>query len=85
MKADMRCEILIPYKLWWTTDVDCDERVFSEYLQRLYASWLEIEVSQRLMSRTQHELRFTLLRLRIPPKSNIKRCQKLPFTKALDR
>ena len=54
---------LTPYKLWWTTDVDCDERVFSEYLQRLYASWLEIEVSQRLMSRTQHELRFTLLRL----------------------
>ena len=37
MKADMRCEILIPYKLWWTTDVDCDERVFSEYLQRLFA------------------------------------------------
>ena len=33
----MRCEILIPYKLWWTADANWDERVISEYLQQLYA------------------------------------------------
>ena len=33
----MCCEILIPHKLWWTIDVNRDERVFDEYFQRLYA------------------------------------------------
>ena len=48
-------------------------------------SWLEIKVSQRLMSRTQRKLRFTVLRLHILMKSWYYKMLKIAFYQALVR